>query len=74
MDWLFRHGVMSLSTPLSGSWLNLADSLQRIIVKRALAGEHPQTPDEIITWLEDRRSLERRLKALRLQRQAQRAT
>ena len=51
--WLFQHGVMPLSTPLSGSWLNLAESLQRIIVRRALSGQHPQSPDEIITWLEE---------------------
>jgi len=51
--WLFQQGVMPLYTPLSGSWLNLAEALQRIIVRRALAGQHPQTPDEIITWLED---------------------
>jgi len=42
-----------LYTPLSGSWLNLAEAVQRIIVRRALAGQHPQTPEEIITWLED---------------------
>jgi hypothetical protein len=53
LDWLFCHGVMPLYTPLSGSWLNLAESLQRIIVRRALAGQHPQTPEEIITWLEE---------------------
>jgi hypothetical protein len=53
VDWLFRHGVMPLYTPLSGSWLNLAESLQRIIVRRALSGQHPQTPEEIITWLEE---------------------
>ena len=51
--WLFEHGIMPLNTPLSGSWLNMAESLQRIIVRRALAGQHPQTPEEIITWLED---------------------
>jgi hypothetical protein len=53
VDWLFRHGVMPLYTPLSGSWLNLAESLQRIIARRALSGQHPQTPEELITWLED---------------------
>jgi hypothetical protein len=52
VDWLFGHGVMPLYTPLSGSWLNLAEALQRIIVRRALSGQHPQTPEEIITWLE----------------------
>jgi hypothetical protein len=51
--WLFGHGVMPLDTPLSGSWLNLAESLQRIIGRRALAGQHPQTPAEISTWLEE---------------------
>ena len=51
--WLFRHGVMPLYTPLSGSWLNMAESLQRIIVRRALAGQHPQSTQEIIKWLED---------------------
>lgn len=51
--WLFRHGVMPLYTPISGSWLNMTESVQRIIVTRALAGQHPQTPEEIIGWLED---------------------
>lgn len=53
VHWLLQHGVMPLYTPLSGSWLNLAESLQRIIVRRALSGQHPQSPEEIITWLED---------------------
>ena len=35
------------------SWLNMAASLQRIIVGRALAGQHPQSAAEIITWLEE---------------------
>jgi hypothetical protein len=51
--WLFAQGVMPLYTPLSGSWLNRAESVQRIIVRRALAGQHPQTPAEIIAWLEE---------------------
>jgi hypothetical protein len=51
--WLFQHGVMPLYTPLGGSWLNMAESLQRIVVTRALAGQHPQTAEEVITWLED---------------------
>jgi len=51
--WLFQHGVMPLYTPLSGSWLNMAESVQRIISRRALAGQYPQTPDEIIGWLEE---------------------
>ena len=51
--WLLQHGVMPLYTPLSGSWLNLAESVQRIIVRRALDGHHPQSQDELITWLDD---------------------
>jgi hypothetical protein len=50
--WLFTRGVMVLFTPLSGSWLNMAESLQRILTRRALCGQHPQTPEQIIAWLE----------------------
>jgi len=50
--WLFAHGIMPLYTPLSGSWLNMAESIQRILKERALAGTHPQTPEQIIEWLE----------------------
>ena len=31
----------------------MAESVQRIIVGRALAGQHPRTADEIIQWLEE---------------------
>jgi hypothetical protein len=41
-----------LYTPLSGSWLNMAESIQRILKRRALEGQHPQTPAEIIAVLE----------------------
>jgi len=51
--WLFAHGIMPLYTPLSGSWLNMAESMQRILVKRALAGQEPQSPQQIIDWLEE---------------------
>jgi hypothetical protein len=50
--WLFRHGIMPLYTPISGSWLNMAESIQRILKRRALSGQHPETPSEIIDWLE----------------------
>ena len=53
VTWLFAHGVMPLYTPLSGSWLNMAESLQRIICGRALNGQHPQTVAQLIVWLED---------------------
>jgi DDE superfamily endonuclease len=51
--WLVEHGVMPLYTPLSGSWLNMAESIQRILVRRALTGETPTSPNDIIDWLED---------------------
>jgi hypothetical protein len=53
VHWLCHQGILPLYTPLSGSWLNLAEALQRIVVRRALDGQHPQTATEIITWLED---------------------
>ena len=53
VKWLFAHGVMPLYTPLSGSWLNMAESVQRILVGRALSGQHPTTAVEVITWLEE---------------------
>lgn len=50
--WFFAHGVMPLYTPVGSSWLNMAESVQRIIVPRALVGQHPQNSQEIIDWLE----------------------
>jgi hypothetical protein len=52
VQWFFEHGVMPLYTPVGGSWLNMAESVQRIIVPRALAGQHPQSAQDIISWLE----------------------
>lgn len=50
--WLFGRGIMPLFTPLGGSHLNMAESIQRILKRRALDGQHPKTPEEIIAWLE----------------------
>ncbi len=50
--WMFEHGVMPLYTPLGGSWLNMAESVQRILARRALEGHHPTSPQQIIEWLE----------------------
>ena len=46
------HGVLPLYTPLSGSWLNMTESVQRILIHRALKGHTPGSPQEIMTWLE----------------------
>ena len=53
VSWLLAHGILPLYTPLSGSWLNMAESVQRIVVPRALAGQHPQSAADVIGWLDD---------------------
>jgi hypothetical protein len=50
--WMFSRGVMVLYTPLGASWLNMSESMQRILARRALEGHYPESPEEIIEWLE----------------------
>src|SRR3954465_310314 len=50
--WLCEHGVMPLYTPVGGSWLNMAESIDRVLKRRALDGQHPHSPDEIGSWFE----------------------
>jgi hypothetical protein len=50
--WLFQHGILPLYTPLGGSWLNMTESIKRILKRRAQDGQYPTTPQEIINWLE----------------------
>jgi hypothetical protein len=50
--WLFARGVMGLYPPLSGSWLTMAECIKRSVARRALAGQHPETTDQLIAWLE----------------------
>lgn len=52
VKWFFSQGIMPLYTPLGGSWLNMAESVQRIITRRALDGQHPTCAQDIIEWLE----------------------
>ncbi len=52
VQWCFSQGVALLYTPLGGSWLNRAESIQGIIERRALNGQHPANPEQIIAWLE----------------------
>ena len=51
--WFCEHGILPLSTPPGGSWLTRRESIQRLLVRRALDGEHPTTPQQIIEWLEE---------------------
>ena len=50
--WLMEHGIMPLYTPLGGSWLNITESVQRIIVRLALDGQKHETPQQIMDTLE----------------------
>lgn len=50
--WLVAQGIMPLYTPLGASWLNMTESMQAILAQRALAGQQPQSPEQIISWFE----------------------
>src|SRR4051812_4756296 len=50
--WLCAQGVMPLYTPVGGSWLNMAESIERALKRRALDGQHPHSPVEIGSWFE----------------------
>ena len=50
--WCFQHGILPIYTPLGGSWLNMAESIQRILKRRALDGFHPHDVQVIIDRLE----------------------
>lgn len=49
--WCFAHGILPLFTPLGGSWLNMAESVQRILVRRALDGQQPTSAQQVMEWL-----------------------
>jgi transposase len=51
--WLVNNGIMPLYTPIAGSWLNMAESIQNILKNRALGGQDPQNQDQIIEWLQE---------------------
>ncbi|MGK7899797.1 MAG: transposase [Xenococcus sp. (in: cyanobacteria)] len=46
--WFCDHGILPLYTPLSGSWLNMTESIQKILKQRALGGQNPSQPQQII--------------------------
>lgn len=51
VTWCLERGILLLYTPIGGSWLNMAESVQRIVVRRALAGQHPESAAEVREWL-----------------------
>lgn len=50
--WCYEHGILLLYTPLGGSAYNMAESIQRILQRRALEGTYPTHPQQIIDNLE----------------------
>lgn len=50
VEWCRERGVGPLYTPLSGSWLNMAESVQRILERRALEGQHPEKAETLMEW------------------------
>jgi len=52
IHWLLELGIMPIYTPIGGSWLNMAESMQRILVSRGLSGQNPETTEQIISLLE----------------------
>ena len=52
LRWCFQQGILPIYTPLGGSWLNMAESIQRILKRRALDGFHPLHVQTIIDRLE----------------------
>jgi hypothetical protein len=52
VSWCFKQGILPLHTPLGGSWLNMAESIQRILKRRALDGQHFLSPTPMIQALE----------------------
>lgn len=52
LGWCFSHGILPIYTPLAGSWLNMAESIQRLLKRRGLDGTYPRTVEAIIHQLE----------------------
>jgi len=50
--WCFSMGILPIYTPLSGSWLNMAESIQRLLKRRALDGTYPTSVPTIIDQFE----------------------
>jgi len=50
--WMVEHGIMPVYTPVGGSWLNMAESVQAIHKARAFGHEPPRSREEIIDWIE----------------------
>ncbi len=52
-QWCAEYGILLLSTPNAGSWLNMAESVQCIIKQRALQGHHVYDVEILMDWFRD---------------------
>lgn len=50
VQWCRERGVGLLYTPIAGSWLNMVESLLRIIERRALEGQQPKDAETMMEW------------------------
>lgn len=53
VQWCAEHGICLLYAPNAGSWLNMAESVQRIIKRRALEGYHIYDIEVLKSWLQE---------------------
>jgi len=69
---MFEHGIMPLYTPVGGSWLNMAENIQRVLESAGRwTGSNPSHIGQIIGWFEAvGRALERGPDAVCVGRQA----
>jgi hypothetical protein len=52
LNWCFQRGILPIYTPSGGSGLNLAQSIQRLLKRRALDGFYPPSVTTIIERLQ----------------------
>jgi hypothetical protein len=53
VHWCHERGIGLLYTPCAGSWLNMAESVQRIIIRRAIEGHHVYDVEILKDWLRE---------------------
>ncbi|MGH3180519.1 MAG: helix-turn-helix domain-containing protein [Streptosporangiaceae bacterium] len=53
VQWCAEQGILLLLTPCAGSWLNMAESVQRIIRRRAVEGHHPENTEILKVWFRE---------------------
>jgi len=53
VKWCHERGIGLLYTPCAGSWRNLAESVQRILIRRAMEGHHIYDVEILKDWLRD---------------------